>query len=474
MFAPRALAALCTLALAGHARPAGADDAEVIAQVDAAFAHDAPKTGPGGVALLLRRGEVLARRAYGLANLELTVPMEPELRFRIASISKQITAVALLQLVDAGKVDLHAPLSRYLPGTPPAWSAIRIEHLLAHTSGIPSPGELPLETSIALLAKPTLAELRAVLAKQPLRSKPGVKHVYNNYGYDLLGEVIERVTGRGYCEYVTATLFQPLGMTRTVCPTTREPLDGLVTGYERDPAHRFATPAAYELGASANPAAGIVSTADDLGRWAVALYGGTLLSPASLTALTTPARLADGTQLDYAMGARVHVIDGHRIVEAGGEWPGYYSEVAYDADSGVIAISLSNFLLYNFQPPWAIFTRRLLAIGRGHPLPPLPRVVVPEAELAQWVGDYATKGSRTSQRAVQLDGGTLYSKELGDPGRDELVPLGNGLFAFGQDDDTRLQFTLAGGTAQVHVFRDGWEPRPGELTQLRLPRPPGK
>lgn len=408
------------------------------AALDRSFAGAIGPGSPGGVVVVIRHGRVVLKQAYGLASVELGTAMKVDDRFRIASISKQLTAVAVLQLVDEGKVDLGAPIGRYLHDAPKAWAQVTVAQLLSHTSGIVTRADAPPAVTAALDQATTLAGLRKILDAQPLHEAPGTRHAYNNWGYSLLAQLLEAESGQRYCDYVTQRLLAPLGMTRTECADTHAVVAGLVTGYGRSASHALVRPDDFPLNAPAAAAGGWVSTADDLAKWALALHGGKLLKPATYARLIAPTVLPGGEVVPYGLGTRLRTVDGRPIVAANGDVPGFHAEIAVDREADCIAVGLYNFQLYNFRAPYFYFSRRLLAFARGQSH--VEAAVAADA-LARYVGSYSGPDQRSPHRQVQLEGGKLYSKEDGDPGRDELIPLGHGLFRFGEDDDTRLTFT---------------------------------
>jgi D-alanyl-D-alanine carboxypeptidase len=370
----------------------------------------------------------------------------------------------VLQLVDQGKVDLAAPIGKYLRDAPKAWAAVTVAQLLSHTSGLATRADAPAATTAKLDQATTFAELRKVLDALPLHTPPGSEHAYNNWGYSLLAQMIEQLTGAPYCDYVAQKLLAPLGMTHTECADTHAVVAGLVTGYGRAPNHTLTLPDAFPLNAPMAPAGGWVSTVDDLAKWAPALHSGKLLAPATYARMIAPTVVRGGATVPYGFGTRLRTVDGRAIVAANGDVPGFHSEIAFDRDADCVAIALYNFQLYAFQAPYLFFSRRLLAFARGQPHAE-PAVAVDQ--LDRYVGTYSAKG--TARRHVALDHGRLHSKEEGDPGRDELVPLGRGVFAFGEDDDTRITFTTDHDSVNgVRITVDGGSD-PG-YAQTREPR----
>ena len=160
----------------------------------------------GGTALVARKGQIIYKKAFGMANLELNIPMQTENVFRIGSITKQFTAIAILQLMEQGKLDLQDDITKFIPDYPTHGHKITIEHLLTHTSGIQSyTGMKDFDAISRLDKKPE--ELIAYFKNQPMEFAPGTKWNYNNSGFFLLGYIIEKVTGKTYPEYVEEKIF---------------------------------------------------------------------------------------------------------------------------------------------------------------------------------------------------------------------------------------------------------------------------
>jgi len=288
--------------------PARADD-----RVDRVMAN-LPAKGPAASVLVLHGGKVVARSSYGQANIELGVAATPDQRYRIASISKQLTAVAVVQLAERHQLDLDGSITRYLPNAPKAWAPITIAHLLTHTSGLLAHEDATPALRDSLNGSQTLAELRKLLDAQPVHDKPGVRYAYNNWAYGLLGQTIEVVTRTPYCTYMTTKLLAPVGMTHTTCAPGGTVVPGIVSGYNLDYARDLVTPHELFLGAALMPAGGWVSTVDDLAAWATALHHGKLISQASYARLVTAVRLSDNSTQPYGFGTRLRNIDGHDLV----------------------------------------------------------------------------------------------------------------------------------------------------------------
>jgi len=287
-----------------------------------------------GTVLVARDGAPVFRRNYGLANYELSAPFTPDTVFNVASITKQFTAAAVLQLQEQGRLSVTDPICDYLDDCPAAWRAITIRHLLTHTSGIPNYSSLPNWDEELVVRDYTPAEMTALFRDLPLQFTPGERHRYSNSGYHLLALIIERVSGVSYPTYLNDRFFAPLGMTHTRFSNSRALVLGRATGY-------------YSLGTSFRNAslhsptiyygsAGIYTTAGDLLIWDQALYSDRVLNQASRDAMFTP--FLD----NYAYGIRAGESFGHRQVNHSGSAQGFSSYLLRFIDDNVTVIVLSN------------------------------------------------------------------------------------------------------------------------------------
>lgn len=282
-----------------------------------------------GAVLVAKGNEVLLDQGYGLANREWNIPNDGDTKFRLGSLSKQFTAVAILLLNERGLVDLDAPLRTYLPDTPEGWDAITVRHLLTHTSGIPNFTDF--DDYQELKTRPaTLDQLIARFRDHPLDFRPGADWAYSNSGYILLTAVIERVSGQPYAAFVSENLFRPLGMSDTGYDTHAAVLPHRASGYTSTAAG-FAN-ADYIDMSIPQGAGALYSTTRDLLKWEDGLFGGRLLRPASFTTLTTPVRNR------YAMGLGV---SGPEVRHSGGI-EGFNTFMAHDTAGDITVIVLGN------------------------------------------------------------------------------------------------------------------------------------
>jgi CubicO group peptidase (beta-lactamase class C family) len=291
---------------------------------------------PGVSLAVLRRGEIVLLKSYGLANVEHQVPVKPETIFQSGSIGKQFTAAAIMILVQDGKISLDDKISKYVPDVPPAWKEITVRHLLTHTSGM---GDYPAD--IDLRRDYTEDEFLESFKKVPLDFVPGSKWNYSNVGYVTLGILIRKVTGKYYGDFLQERVFRPLDMRTARIISEADIVPNRAAGYRLI---RGELKNQEWVSPSTN------STADgslylsilDLAKWDAALYTASPLTQASRNTIWTSARLSDGTTKAYGMGWHIANLHGHRIVLHGGAWQGFKSQIIRFLDSEVSIIFLAN------------------------------------------------------------------------------------------------------------------------------------
>ena len=291
---------------------------------------------PSVAIAVVRNGRVLKAAAYGPASLELPLPAGPHTLYEIGSITKQFTAVAVLQLVEQGKLELDSPFSRYLDSVPAAWQGITLRQLLTHTSGIPDWEEAHL---LDFRRSYTIPEFMAAVAAHPLGFPPGSRWSYSNSTFPLLGAIVARVSGESYEAFVTRHILAPAGMTETRFRHNDAVIPSRAAGYV-DSAGRFwnAEPRRPEL---LLPNGGILSNAVDMAKWSGALVHGGLLQPASLERMTTPLRLSDGKTFNAGIGWFLDSFHGHRMLLHNGATPAGFSSVIYRyPDDGLAVVVL--------------------------------------------------------------------------------------------------------------------------------------
>lgn len=291
---------------------------------------------PGLALAVVRDGRVVKERGYGLASVELEVPATAATVFEIGSISKQITAAAVMLLVEEGKVSLDDAVSKYIPESPEAWRGVTVRHLLTHTSGLKNYNGLP---GFELTERLKRAEFVKRIGTHPLGFAPGEAHSYGNINYSLLGYIIEEASGRTYWQFVTERIFKPLGMNVTHDRDPRYVLKNRAQGYEWEDGQLVGRD--YDL-TDVFSAGAIVSTVQDLQKWDAAITGGRLLKPSSLEQVWTPVRLNSGKTYPYGFGWYVETLRGHKVRRHTGQTAGFAASLAHFPDDGMTVIVLCN------------------------------------------------------------------------------------------------------------------------------------
>jgi CubicO group peptidase (beta-lactamase class C family) len=271
------------------------------ARVDALM-HDYAGAVPGASVLVLREGEPIVRRSYGLADLASNTPVAPATNFRLASVSKQFTAAAVLLLVEDGRIALDDRVRTWLPSLPATVDAVTVRQLLTHTSGLVDYEDLmdPVDTVQVHDAD----VLRLLEREQRTYFAPGTGYRYSNSGYALLALIVERVSGQRYADFLHTRIFQPLGMHGTVAFES-----GVSTVAHR--AYGYSVDGSAWTRTDQNTTSavlgdgGIYSSIDDLARWDAALYDERLLPRRWLQQAFTPATKTDVPGVDYGFGWRI-------------------------------------------------------------------------------------------------------------------------------------------------------------------------
>jgi D-alanyl-D-alanine carboxypeptidase len=331
---------LSFVAAGAHAQTAAPARAEpAAAEIDRLLAGIFPSNAPGAAVLVMHNNQVLLRKGYGLADLELGVPMDPTDVLRLCSITKQFTAVAILQLVEAGKLKLDDDITNYVPDCPTGGNKITLTHLLTHTSGLPSIDEQP-QWLKAWRQDLTLTQILDFTRGLPPDFPPGSDWKYSNTGYILLGAVIEKVSGQSYAQYIQSHIFTPAGMTDSYYANDNRIIPRRVPGYSRDGKQWANAP--YFSMTQTFSAGALLSTVDDLWKWEQALQEGKLVSLALLAKAYTQGHLPDGRPTRYGFGWQLGSIGSHATVEHGGGIPGFAAYELRVADAGLYIAILCN------------------------------------------------------------------------------------------------------------------------------------
>lgn len=291
---------------------------------------------PGLSLAVVRAGKVIKAKGYGFANLELNVPATPQTVFLSGSVGKQFTAAAIMLLVEDGKLALDEKLSKYLPGTPESWKDITIRRLLTHTSGITD-----YQPDIDFKRDYTDTEMIQTFAKYPLDFPTGDYWSYSNLGYVTLGILIKQVTGKFYGDFLKERVFTPLGMTNTRVYSESDLVPNRAAGYYwiKD-GYKNQEYVTQNWNQTADGS--LLFTVLDMAKWDAALYSKKLLKQSTLDALWTPVKLNNGYEAPYGFGWSLGDYRGRRLIEHGGAWLGFKTQISRYVDDKLTVIVLAN------------------------------------------------------------------------------------------------------------------------------------
>lgn len=282
-------------------------------------------TQPGGVVMISKNGKVIYKKAFGMADLELNVPVNDSMVFYIGSNTKQFTAVAILQLVEKKMLQLQDTLGKYLPAAPFPISNITLAELLSHTSGITEKNEGAVKQLLAG-QKPADSLVNDIV--------PGVKWEYNNIAYTTLGYIIEKVSGMPYAEYIRSHILKPAGMTHSYVDENDNIIRNRADGYSYRKRKNFNLRPTDIMGAPG----GIMSTVDDMLTWTEVLKTNLLLKQETLQLAFTPQKLRNGNLTGYGLGWYLEELKGSPTRRHGGRTFGYTSETLYMPQESVYVI----------------------------------------------------------------------------------------------------------------------------------------
>lgn len=374
-----ATAAIVVVSLgAAAAQPAPAD-------LDAVFSEWDRPDSPGCAAGALRNGEFVFRGAYGMANLDHAVPLTPDSKFRMASVSKQFTVAAVLVAEDQGLLSLEDPIRKHFPDLPDWADPVRIRHLVHHTSGIRDYLVVMSLRGLGDDAHYTDGDVLAALRQlERLNFEPGTEYLYSNSGYWLLAELVPRVSGRTLRQFATEYLLGPVGMKNShFHDRYRELVPGRATGYRPRPE---AEGGGFEVDATTLEMVGdggLMTSVNELAHWERMFLDPAALGPELVGRLLEPGRFRDDSAQDYAGGLVLGAYRGLPTVSHGGSWVGFrtyalrFPEQAFavfvlcnsaSADPGALSRRVADLFLADAMAP----ARESAASGAAGELPIRP------------------------------------------------------------------------------------------------------
>lgn len=328
--------ALCAACATGGERGVSTND---VRTVDSLFAAYTGPSVPGASVVVIRDGQVVMRRAYGMADLERRIPATPETNYRLASVSKQFTAMAVMLLAKDGKLRYDQPIRDFLPELPAAAHAVTVRHLLNHTSGLwDYEALIPAGRTAQLDDDDVLA---MVASKDSLSTPAGMTYCYSNSGYVLLGIIVARASGMSLPEFLRTRIFAPLGMSASVAHIEgRDTVPQRAYGYSPRGGSFVQTDQSVTSATLGD--GGIYANVDDLVRWDRALSDMTLVDEITMALATAPPALPGGAATEYGFGWFIDRYRGEQRWRHTGETSGFRNAIQRFPDRQLTVIVLTN------------------------------------------------------------------------------------------------------------------------------------
>ncbi|MBS1757073.1 MAG: beta-lactamase family protein [Bacteroidetes bacterium] len=368
---------------------------------------------PGCVVLIVKGDKVVYKKAFGTANTELNISMQPNMLFRTGSMGKQYTAIAVLQLVEEGKINLQDSIQKYIKDFPSKGYTITIENLLTNTSGIK---DYLSEISNPTKQKESYTPKDGVdyIKDEPLNFKPGSEYQYSNSNYYLLGYIIETVTGKTFEDYLKENVLDKAGLKNTFYIHPEKTIPDMPQGYSKfDGKIEKATLQEVTIMYSAGA---LISNADDIYQWHQALYNQQLVKKETLDKATTPFKFDDGAFSQYAYGWFVKNIDGSKTIEHSGSTDGFQSDEIYLPNENVFIVTLFN--CYEADMDWQLLTNDIARLVIGKPLN--NEVKVSEDILKSYIGTYEVNVNNINHKLIVTFADGRLSVEASNP--DDRLP----------------------------------------------------
>lgn len=440
--------AFAPAALLFTALPAAAQDSDRMAAVVEAQAESGAFMG---AVMVAGDDGVLLERAWGSANLEWDVANTPDTKFRIGSVTKQFTAVAIMMLHEQNLIDLDAPVSTYLEDTPETWASITVRQMIRHTAGLPNVTSLEGFDDLSKL-NTTQDELIASFKDLPLEFEPGSAWKYSNSGYVLLSRIVEKVGGSDIDTFFSAKFFEPLGMTNTGFDVSSTILPKRAAGYS--PSENGRVNAGYVYMGVPTGAGAMYSTVGDLHKWNKALYGGKLLAQEHLEEFLTPTPHDAIGDDKYAHGVIISQSDAGKYIWHGGGIQGFNAWLGYDPDKEVTVAVLANL---NGGAATQIGTQLMKLVQGGEVTLPDEResaAITPE-DMEELVGVYAI--APTFKLTMFVEDGKLMTQATGQQSAELFREEGDIYFLKIVDAQVRFNRDEDGKVTSLTLFQGGQE-----------------
>lgn len=430
-------------------------------KADAALATITAQS-PGLAVLVSKGGQPIYERYLGAADIEQGRPVTAATRFHVASVSKQFTAFAIMQLARAGKVDLDADIHTYLPDLPNYGAKITVSDLVHHTSGLRDQWELFILSGTNMQSLLRQSAILSLAKNQTgLNFAPGTDYRYCNTGYSLLAEIVAKVSGKSFPAYLKDHVFAPLGMNDTlVYADAAELVPGRAVSYSLA---ADGTPRLARLNYSNYGATSLHTTAADLAKWSRELLHPAAFDAALVRAVQQPGKLRNGKTINYAFGMFDDQFAGHRAITHNGADAGFRAMIASFPKEDATIVVLSN-----GQADVGKITRQLAGALLGAEV--APKAFAPDpGQLAKFVGFYVNDWEAGME--LKVEAGKLVIYRNGQ--RQEATVMPDGTFNLGSaaaswtlNPDGRLDQLTTAGVSIVHRRVEKVTPAPADLEAL--------
>src|SRR6266480_6331659 len=443
-------------------RPTSAEP--VTTSVDRLFEQWNKPDQPGCALAVIKNGQIIYERGYGMANLELGVHLTATSVFNVGSMAKQFTAISILMLAHQGKLSLDDDVRKYVPEAPDLGTPITLRHLIHHTSGLRDFLEMMQMAGWRDTDVITEKDILDMVSRQrTLNHRPGEEYLYTNTGYVLLAVIVKRVTGQSLGEFAEANIFKPLGMTKTHFYDDHSIIiKGLVDAYvPEDGSFRKGIPADDFIGSGS-----LLTTVEDLARWDENFYDKRVGGPAVIEQMLTPGVIKNDPTFDYAFGLNINQYKGLRMIQHNGSRLGYRAQLMRFPDQRFSVACLCNVridpdaLVRQVADIYLADQFKQGAGSQGGPTVAPPEVIkLSEKDLSSVAGLYWNPVADTVRRVYVKDGKLMYFRAPGN--ESELVPLGNN------------RFLMLGGRNRVEItFKSAHSKTPLQMVFAETGRAP--
>ena len=402
--------------------------------------------GPAASVLITKDFKSIYSKIKGSSDIENYLKATDSTKFRIGSVTKQFTAIAILKLMEEGKLNLNDPIQNYLPNFPVKDYRVTVEHLLTHTSGLAEITEMDVFYTQLMKNGCHPDSLVNYFKDLPLNFIPGSEFRYNNSGYHLLGLIIEKVSGVNYNDFISEKLLQVAEMENTMADNISSIIHNRANGYEQS--NGQITNATYIDMSVPFSAGNLLSTTNDLNKWYKTLFDYKIVSKKTLSLAHAQFQLNDGSYANYGYGWFVDSLQGEKLVSHEGGINGFLSSVWYVPSKAVLTIVLSNCMCN----PTVNSAKKINAYAIGKPIQEKRKIHLSENDLVKYTGIYAMDGE---EWIITLQDGELFFQFENGNGH-PIYPLSENDF-FAEEWDTKFLLFNEKGEIEFHFIYLGEE-----------------